>query len=96
MSIDTFLVLAVLAEFLAVVSIILCIWIWLTQKKSPSDELNRNAVGHRVHTMQAHSVEDEASVKAPTGPKSKSRESIDTRAQSSPTEPRPRPIQRPE
>jgi cytoskeletal protein RodZ len=87
MNIHTFLVLAALAEFLAAVSIISTIWIWLNQKKLLSDELNRTAVGHRVPKMKTPSSEEEASIKPPTGQESKTPESVEARAQSSPDEP---------
>jgi hypothetical protein len=73
MNLHTLLVLAAIAEFLAAVSIISTVLIWLTQK-FPSDELNRTAVGRQVHTMKARSGEDEASIKAPIGHESESRD----------------------
>jgi len=87
-NIHTFLVLAAVAEFLAAVSIISTIWIWLTQKAFPSDQLNRNAVGHQVHAMQTSSPDEADDSEA-------SANSSDNRSVEIETD-WPPPIQRPE
>jgi hypothetical protein len=85
MNIPSFLIPIVVLEVLAVLTVIWGLWILFTQDFTP-DELDRTAVGRRVHTIKARSGEDEASVKPLTNHTSKSHESVRTQAPASPTE----------
>jgi hypothetical protein len=84
MDIPTFLIPIVVLEVLAVLTVIWGLWILFTRDFNP-DELDRTAVGRRVHTIKARSGEDKASGKPLTNRTSKSHESVRTQAPASPT-----------
>jgi hypothetical protein len=83
MNIPTFLIPIVVLEALAVLTVVLGVWILLTQE-IPPDESNRTPVRRRVRINKARSG-DKASVKPLTHHTSKPHGTVQTQAPLSPT-----------